>query len=127
MPDGGITAGMGQDQSGYPGLDRSNFGSGAKATRFLALMPKRPRVMSCHHLYRCQSNPIFGSGAKATQSDLPGFELMVATRLLPLIVALLVPSGLVENFKTMNPRGGSYLMIRELKGVESMSSRRLLI
>ena len=27
----------------------------------------------------------------------------------------------------MNPRRGSYLMIRELKGVESMSSRRLLI
>ena len=33
----------------------------------------------------------------------------------------------VENFGTMNPRGGSYLMIRELKGVESMSSRCLLI
>ena len=33
----------------------------------------------------------------------------------------------MENFGTMNPRGGSYLMIRELKGVESMSSRRLLI
>ena len=27
----------------------------------------------------------------------------------------------------MNPRGGSYLIMRELKGVESMSSRRLLI
>ena len=52
---------------------------------------------------------------------------MVATRLLPLIVALLVPSRLVKNFGTMNPHGGSYLMIPELKGVESMSSRRLLI
>ena len=84
--------------------------------RFLALVPKRPRVASpgfelktkvflvallvpsglvprhwdtnvqqkrrpffatfgcCHHLYRCQSDPIFGSGAKATQSDvLPPF------------------------------------------------------
>lgn len=27
----------------------------------------------------------------------------------------------------MNPLGGSYLMIRELKGVESMSSSRLLM
>ena len=33
----------------------------------------------------------------------------------------------MENFGTMNPRGGSYLMMRGLKGVESMSSKRLLI
>ena len=78
-------------------------------------------------LYRCQSDPIFGSGAKATQSDVPRIRTWVATRLLPLIVALLVPSRLVENFRTMNPCGSSFLMIRELKGVESMSSRRLLI
>ena len=74
----------------------------------------------------CQTRASQSEWAR-TRVASPGFKLRVVTRLLPLIVALLVPSGLVENFKTMNPRGGSYLMIRELKGVESMSSRRLLI
>ena len=74
----------------------------------------------------CQTRASQPEWAKTRVASL-GFELMVATRLLPLIVTLLVPSGLVENFGTMNPRGGSYLIMRGLKGVESMSSRRLLI
>ncbi|KAL6349451.1 hypothetical protein AAG906_034108 [Vitis piasezkii] len=110
------------------------------------LVPKQPSLYRCQsdpifgsgakatQLYRCQSDPIFGSGAKATQSDVPRIRTWVATRLLPLLLPscmssrrlLIEPGGAVcEGSLPTRVTGGRAACpckVGELEGSECASS-----